>query len=81
MYHETKLEAKKPPSGRLKGAQPEVIRAICCAGRHIATQSELIRAMFFEDSLCCGFLTEELLPAGRLTAAVGIIHRDCSCKP
>ena len=38
----------------LKGAQSEVIRAICCSWMHIATQSEVIRAIFFEDSLCCG---------------------------
>ena len=37
----------------LKGAQSEVIRAICCSWRRIAPQPEVIRAIFFEDSPCC----------------------------
>ena len=49
-------------------AQPEVIRAICCPWRHIAPQSEVIRAIFFEDSPYCGgpldlcVLAEQVVP-------------------
>ena len=45
-FHHVRLD-------RLTGAQPEVIRAICCEWMHVATQSEVIRAIFSEDSPCC----------------------------
>ena len=45
---------------RLKGTQPEAIRAIRCSWRRIAPQSEVIWAILIEDSPLTGRRAEEL---------------------
>ena len=55
------LDQPKPAVGghpadhpALKGAEPEVIRAIFMPGGRFLSQSEVIRAILLDDSPCCG---------------------------
>ena len=59
-------DAGHPDSGQAwTGTQSEVIRAIWCAWRRVAPQSEVIGAILFEDSPCCGGTCDGVLEVDR----------------